>query len=77
LDSVFWGHARDAVRDHQVPEVSISHVVGDADVVLERGDGRIEYTGTWEGRTFVVILEHDGVTVVTVWEQKQRRPRRR
>ncbi len=37
-----------------------NHVVGDADDVIVRKDGRTEYVGTWEGRTFMVVIEDDG-----------------
>ena len=76
-DLSFADHARDAMRDHQIPEVAVYHVVEDAEEIIERDDGRTEYTGAWEGRTFVVIIDDDGRTVVTVWERKWRRPRRR
>ena len=40
-------------------------------------NGRMEYVGTREDRAFSVIVEHDGVTVVTVFEREKRRRRRR
>lgn len=75
-DFIFPNHARDAMRDHQISEAGVYYVVGDADEILPRHDGRTEYTGTWDGRTFVVIVEDDGETVVTLWERRWRRPRR-
>lgn len=65
------------MRDHRVSEDAVHHVIGDADEVLPRHDGRTEYVGRWGGRTFVVILDDDGRTVVTVLERKRRRLGRR
>jgi hypothetical protein len=62
----FPGHVRQRMRRRQVPEAAVYHVVGDADEILERDDGRTEYTGMWEDRTIRVVIEADGRTVVTV-----------
>ena len=63
---IFTGHASAAMRADQIPEAGVYHVVRDADEVTGRADGRAEYVGAWQGRTFVVIVEDDGRTVVTV-----------
>jgi hypothetical protein len=47
----FDPHAEDQMRRRQLPDAAAYHVVSDPDDVLERPDGRTEYTGTWEGRT--------------------------
>jgi hypothetical protein len=72
----FPDHARREMAADAIPEAAVYHVVGDADEVIERADGRTEYVGTWEGRRIAAIVEDDGETVVTVWEWKQRRRRR-
>ena len=64
------------MRADQIPTDAVYHVIGNYDQRLDRDDGHTEYVGAWEGRTIVVILEVDGKTIVTVWERKQRRPRR-
>ncbi len=76
-DLDFIPHARDEMADDAIPEVAVYHVVGDADEVIEQDSGRTRYTGVWEGRTIVVIVEDDGRTVVTVWERKRDRRRRK
>ena len=76
-DLIFPYHARREMAKDGIPEAGVYHVVGDADEVIERGDGRTVYTGTWDGRTFVVVIEDDERTVVTVCQFKWRRPRRR
>lgn len=71
---IFKSHARRAMAADAIPEAGVYHVVGDADEVLDLDDGRTSYTGTWDDRTFTVILEDDGETVVTVFERKRERP---
>ena len=60
----------------EITEDGVYHVIGDADVVFEYDDGRTEFVGVWDNRMFSVILEVDGETVVTVFEDKRRRLRR-
>ena len=78
-DLDFTPHAREEMATDQIPELAVSHVVGDADEVIEQDDGRTKYTGTWEGRVIVVVVELDGRTVISTWERKRdsRRNRRR
>ena len=74
-DFRFSPHAlREMARDN-IPADAVHHVVGDADEVTEQDDGRTTYTGTWEGRAIVVVIEDDGETVVTAWERKRDRRR--
>ncbi len=73
----FTVHARREMTKDQITEEGVYHVIGDADDVVVHDDGRTRYTGMWQGRTFVVIVENDGRTVITVWQPKWRRPRRR
>jgi hypothetical protein len=76
-DLYFMPHARVAMSADRIPEEGEYHVVGDADVVHHYDNGRTEYVGIWDGRTFSVILEDDEVTVVTVFEHERQRRRRR
>ncbi len=76
-DLVFTAYARMRMRMRHLPEEAVYHVVEDADEIIERDDGRTEYIGAWQGQTLVVVIEDDGETVVTIWDRKQRRPRRR
>jgi len=65
------------MSQRHISEDDIYHVVGDADDVLERHEGRTEYTRMFDdGRELRVVIEDDGVTVVSVWDWKRRRPRR-
>ena len=74
---IFPSHARrEMVRD-RVVEAGVYHVVEDADETIVRDDGRTEYVGVWDGRVFMVVIEDDGMTVVTVFEMKRRRRRTR
>ena len=53
----FSPHAlREMARDN-IPADAIYHVVGDADDMIEQDNGRRMYTGTWERRTIVVVIE--------------------
>jgi hypothetical protein len=63
---VFTGHTLYRMRRRQIPEEAVHAIVADADEVIERYDGRTEYSGTWEGRSLLVVIEDDGMTVVTV-----------
>ncbi len=76
-DLVFPSYVRGRMSQRHVSEDEIYHVVVDADDVLIRVDGRIEYTRLLaDGRELRVVVEDDGVTVVSVWDWKRRRPRR-
>ncbi len=78
MDLEFDPHARDRMRRRHLPEAAAYHVVGDADEIVERLDGRTEYRGTWEGRRLLVVTEGDAepLYVVSVIEVEQRRRRR-
>jgi hypothetical protein len=77
-DLIFPDHVLWRMSQRQVSEDDVYHVVGDADDVLDRHDGRTEYTRMLDdGRELRVVIENDGVTVVSVWDWKRRRPRRR
>jgi Domain of unknown function (DUF4258) len=75
MDLDFTDHARREMRRDQIPEAAVYDVVGDADAVIERRDGRTEYRRFWEGRAIVVVIEgdRDPLLVVTVWEDKRRK----
>lgn len=73
----FIDHARKAMAADAISEDGVHHVVRDADSTLHYDDGRTHYIGMWHGRTFSVIVENDGVTVVTVFERKRERRRRK
>lgn len=76
-DLVFPDHALDEMARDQITEDGVYHVAGDADDIFRYHNGRTEYVGIWDDRTFSVIVERDGETVVTVFEHKRRRRRRR
>lgn len=77
-DLIFPDHVRWRMSQRHVSEDDVYHVVGDADDVLVRHDGRTEYTRVLDdGRELRVVIEDDGATVVSVWDWKRRRPRRR
>ena len=73
----FDPHALEEMARDNIPIDAVYHVIGDADDIIEQDNGRTRYTGTWEGRTIVVIAEGD--YVITAWERKRdsRRARRR
>jgi hypothetical protein len=74
----FPDYVRGRMSQRHISEDDVYHVVGDADDVLDRADGRTEYTRLFDdGRELRVVIEDDGVTVVSVWDWKRRRPRRR
>jgi hypothetical protein len=77
-DLTFPEHAWKKMARDSMSESDTYQIVEDADDILVREDGRTVYTGTPDdGREIVVILESDDETVVTVWQWKRRRPRRR
>ncbi len=71
---IFRSRARRAMAADAIPEAGVYHMVGDADEILPLDDGRSSYTGVWDDRTYTVILEDDGETVVTGFERKRARP---
>jgi hypothetical protein len=77
-DLIFPAYVLGRMRQRHISDDDVYHVVGDADDVLHRHDGRTEYTRMLDdGRELLVVIEGDGVTVVSVWDRKRRRPRRR
>lgn len=76
-DFEFDRHARDEMASDAISEDEVYHVVGDADEVIERPDGRSEYSRMMEhGRWIVVIVDEGSRTVETVWWDKRRSRRR-
>ncbi len=74
-DLIFTAHALiEMARDHITAD-GVYHVIGDADEIFERTDGRTEYIGKWDRRTFMVLTVNDEV-VITAFELKRLRPRR-
>ena len=76
-DLIFPDHVLGRMRQRHISHDDVYHVVDDADDVLHRDDGRTEYTRLLDdGRELRVVIEDDGVSVVSVWDWKRRRPRR-
>jgi hypothetical protein len=77
-DLIFPEHVRKAMQADSITEDDCRLVIGDYDAILEYDNGRMEY-GRWleDGRWIVVIIEDDGCTAVSAWEDKRRRRRRR
>ena len=70
-------HAREEMASDVISEDEVYHVVGDADEVVERQDGRSEYARMMEdGRWIVAIVEEESRMVETVWWDKRRSRRR-
>ena len=66
------------MQQRQIPEEAAYHVVGDADRIHYRRDGRTEYFGVWEGRSLLVVAEGDVeeddlILVLNVIEDVRRR----
>ena len=55
----FTSYALRRMRQRQIPEDAAYHIVGDADRVVYRRDGRTEYFGVWNGRSLLVVAEGD------------------
>ena len=75
-DLRFPSHVQQRMRQRQIPEARIYHVVRDPDEILERDDGRTEYVSRWERRVIRAVIEEDGLTVVTVVEMRKGRSMR-
>ena len=56
------------LRRRRIPEEALHRVVGEADRIIGRDDGRTEYFGVWQRRTLLVVTEGDSepLRVVTV-----------
>lgn len=78
---IFPNHVQRRMRRRRIPEAAVYDVVGNADQVIERDDGRYEYTGAWQRRTILAIVEgeedEEERTLVTVMELERRQWRRR
>jgi Domain of unknown function (DUF4258) len=68
VDLVFDPHAELRMRRRQIPRLVVQQIVADADEILERDDGRTEYTGSWERRVITVVTQgkEEPLLVVTV-----------
>jgi hypothetical protein len=74
----FTAYALARMHQRMVPEDAVYHVVGDADRIIHRRDGRTEYFGTWENRFLLVVArgdveEDDMILVLNVIEEVRRR----
>jgi len=77
-DLVFPDHALQRMRERDLLIEHVHQVVEDADRIIERDDGRTEYSRIVDdGRDVTVVVEDDGITVVSVMARRRRRPRRR
>lgn len=68
------------MRQRGISEDDVYLTIEDPDDEIERDDGRTEYTRVMgDGREILVVVEDDGEarTVVSLWDRKRRRPRRR
>jgi hypothetical protein len=78
VDLDFTEYALARMEQRLVPEDAVYQVVGDADQVIRRRDGRIEYFGIWEGRSLLVVAEgdiedDDEILILNVIEDVRRR----
>jgi hypothetical protein len=79
-DLVFPDYAISRMRQRGISEDDVDQTVGDPDDELQRDDFRTEYSKAMEdGREIMVVVEDAGATrtVVTLWDRKRRRSRRR
>jgi hypothetical protein len=77
-DLAFGPNALVEMAADAISEAEVYHVVEDADGIIDREDGRTEYTRMLDdGRWVLVLIEHDDITVVSVWWDKRRSRRRR
>jgi hypothetical protein len=79
-DLIFPDYAIGRMRQRGISEDDVYLTVEDADDELERDDRRTEYVRMMDdGREITVVIEDDGETrtVVSLWNRKRRRPRRR
>jgi hypothetical protein len=77
-DLDFTPYALQRMRQRQIPEDAAYQIVGDADRVIHRRDGRTEYFGVWNGRFLLVVTEgdiedDDLILVLNVIEDVRRR----
>ena len=77
-DLVVPEHARDQMQRDSLTDDDVYLVVGDYDEKIERIEGRTEYARRLDdGRYVVVVIEYDGMTVVSAWCDRRRSRRRR
>jgi len=79
-DLIFPDYALERMRQRGISADDVYLTVGDPDDEIERDDNRTEYTRMMDdGREILVVIEGDGEsrTVVSLWDRKRRRPRRR
>lgn len=78
-DLIFIEHALVAMQADSITEDDVYSVIGDYDEAFQHiADGRTEYGRKMDdGRWFVVVVENDGMTVVSVWWARRRSRRRR
>ena len=70
-DLIFYEHAWEEMRRDSVSEAEVYHVIGDADEVIERDDGRTIYVRVLDdGRQIFVVVEDETRIVETVWWNK-------
>ena len=76
---IFQAHVLAEMADDNITVDEVYLIVGDYDGIIEREvDGRTEYDRMMDdGRRLVVVIEYDGMTVVTAWEDRRRGKRRR
>jgi hypothetical protein len=78
VDLDFTAYAVRRMQQRQIPEQAAYDIVGDADRIIHRRDGRTEYFGFWEGRALLVAAEGDvedesPILVLNVIEDVRRR----
>jgi hypothetical protein len=77
-DLIFPEHALNRMAIRHITVADVYDVVEDADAIIERDDGRIEYIRAMtDGREIIVVIEDDGETVVSAMPRALRRPGRR
>lgn len=77
-DFILSGHALESMQDHGLTEDDVYAVLGDYDEEMTYDDGRMRLGRMMEdGRWLVAIVEADGKTVVTVWQDKRQSRRYR
>ena len=78
VDLSFTDYARMRMEQRRVSEDAVYQVVGDADRIIHRRDGRSEYFGTWDGRLLLVVADgdiedDDDILILNVIEDVRRR----
>jgi len=79
-DLIFPDYALERMRQRGISPDDVHLTIEDPDDEIERDDRRSEYTRMMDdGREIQVVIQDDGErrTVVSLWDRKRRRPRRR